>query len=228
MTASENQNPQHEPEIMTIEEVAKYLRVSERTVYDWVQKGEVPGGKIGTSWRFRRSDIDAWVNSKLSAQTVAAPGDITLERALSPRRVKIIESATKQEILALLAAAIAAEPAVKDKEGLCQAVYQREELMSTGIGLGVAVPHVRLPSVTELLMAAALCRTDVEGYDSLDGLPVRLVFMIAAGQHQHTEQIRLLSTFSRHLKVEAFRTRLLESTDEVALYSELIRGSGVA
>ena len=38
-------------EIMTIEEVAKYLQVEEKTIYDWAQKGTLPGGKIGTTWR---------------------------------------------------------------------------------------------------------------------------------------------------------------------------------
>ena len=45
-------------EILTIEEVAKYLRVSDRTVYDWAQKGEIPAGKIGTVWRFKKSEIE--------------------------------------------------------------------------------------------------------------------------------------------------------------------------
>ena len=58
-------------DILTIEEVAKYLRVSERTVYDWAQKGEIPAGKIGTVWRFKKSEIENWVNEKLSSsQTV--------------------------------------------------------------------------------------------------------------------------------------------------------------
>ena len=51
-----------EEDILTIEEVAKYLRVSERTVYDWAQKGEIPSGKIGTVWRFRKADIERWIN----------------------------------------------------------------------------------------------------------------------------------------------------------------------
>ena len=53
-------------DILTIEEVAKYLRVSERTVYDWAQKGEIPAGKIGTVWRFKKSEIEKWVNERLS------------------------------------------------------------------------------------------------------------------------------------------------------------------
>jgi DNA binding domain, excisionase family len=47
-------------DILTIKEVARYLRVSERTVYDWAQKGEIPSGKIGTVWRFKKSDIERW------------------------------------------------------------------------------------------------------------------------------------------------------------------------
>ncbi|MDR0513057.1 MAG: helix-turn-helix domain-containing protein, partial [Treponema sp.] len=47
-----------ENDILTIDEVAKYLRVSERTVYDWAQKGEIPAGKIGTVWRFKRADLE--------------------------------------------------------------------------------------------------------------------------------------------------------------------------
>ena len=50
------------PEILTIEEVARYLRVSERTVYDWAQKGKIPAGKLGFSWRFKRSDIQRWAD----------------------------------------------------------------------------------------------------------------------------------------------------------------------
>ncbi len=56
------------PEIMTLEEVADYLRISERTVYDWAQKGEIPCGKLGTAWRFKRSDIEAWVDRQLAAE----------------------------------------------------------------------------------------------------------------------------------------------------------------
>ena len=56
-----------EDDILTIEEVARYLRVSERTVYDWAQKGEIPSGKIGTVWRFKKSEIEKWVNDRLSS-----------------------------------------------------------------------------------------------------------------------------------------------------------------
>ena len=58
-------------DILTIEEVAKYLRVSDRTVYDWAQKGEIPAGKIGTVWRFKKSEVENWVNARLSTPNLA-------------------------------------------------------------------------------------------------------------------------------------------------------------
>ncbi len=53
--------------ILTIEEVAKYIKISERTIYDWAQKGDIPAGKLGNVWRFRKSEIDHWVNERLKS-----------------------------------------------------------------------------------------------------------------------------------------------------------------
>ena len=53
--------------LMTVEDVATYLRVAERTVYDWAQRGSIPCGKLGASWRFRRTDIDQWLSRSFIA-----------------------------------------------------------------------------------------------------------------------------------------------------------------
>ena len=50
-------------EIMTIEEVAKYLRVKKRTIYDWVKNGKIPAVKTVGQWRFKREKIDKWLES---------------------------------------------------------------------------------------------------------------------------------------------------------------------
>jgi excisionase family DNA binding protein len=52
-------------EIMTVEELAKYLRVQPQTIYTWVQGEKIPGVKIGKEWRFKRSIIDKWFDSQL-------------------------------------------------------------------------------------------------------------------------------------------------------------------
>ena len=52
-------------EIMTIEEVASYLKVTPQTVYKWAQEGQIPGAKIGKEWRFRKSILDEWINTSI-------------------------------------------------------------------------------------------------------------------------------------------------------------------
>lgn len=51
-------------QLMTIAEVANYLRVKKRTVYDWLKKGKIPAIKAVGQWRFKRETIDAWLNSQ--------------------------------------------------------------------------------------------------------------------------------------------------------------------
>ncbi len=53
---------------LTIKELAKYLNVTERTIYNLLERGELPGFKVGVNWRFRREDIDKWIenNKKMS------------------------------------------------------------------------------------------------------------------------------------------------------------------
>ena len=53
-------------EIMTVEEVAKYLKLKPQTVYKWAQEGRIPGTKLGKEWRFRRSILDEWIDTSIS------------------------------------------------------------------------------------------------------------------------------------------------------------------
>ena len=55
----------HETDIMTLEEVAKYLKLQPQTVYKWAQEGQIPGAKLGKEWRFRRSILDEWIDSAI-------------------------------------------------------------------------------------------------------------------------------------------------------------------
>jgi excisionase family DNA binding protein len=54
-----------EDEIMTLEEVAKYLKLQPQTVYKWAQEGQIPGAKLGKEWRFRRRILDEWVDNSI-------------------------------------------------------------------------------------------------------------------------------------------------------------------
>jgi len=150
------------------------------------------------------------------------PSEPDLARVLVPQRVLILDSKTKKNALLALADCLGSAAEVKDRDALVQGIFYREELMSTGIGMGIAVPHVRLASVTGPVMSAGLCRNPITDYQSLDGIPIHLIFMIAAGQNQHAEYLRLLSSLSLKLKNEELRNALISAPDTQTFYRTLV------
>ena len=213
-------------EIMTIEEVAAYIRVSERTVYDWAHKGELPGGKLGTTWRFKRDEIEKWVNDRLSnaPEKPKAKPSATVSFVLTQERIVLLDHGNKQVVLEKLVDVLAETPFVKDRTALLNGIQEREKLMSTGIGFGIGVPHVRIDSVTDLVMAVAVCKEPIKDYSSLDEAPVQIVCMLAARTDQHTQYIRTLSAISSRLKDADIRERIIESDDAASIYT-LINGT---
>ena len=210
-------------DILTIEEVAKYLRVSERTVYDWAQKGEVPSGKIGTVWRFKKSEIEKWVNDRLSSgQKSIVPGEqVQVKNILSPDRIIFLNHSTKHDALLELANNLSTAPQVKMSNELAVEILKREELMSTAIGRGIAIPHVRLSSVTDLVMSVGISKCDIIDFQAIDDVPVRILFMIAAAYNQHAYYLQTLSFFSSKLKNKELRDALLAVNDPMEAYKLL-------
>ena len=212
-----------EDDILTIEEVAKYLRVSERTVYDWAQKGEIRAGKIGTVWRFKKSEIEKWVNERLSSNIKKEENnpEVIVKNILSPDRIVFINHTTKRDALVELANNLSTAPQVKYSDELVTEILKREELMSTAIGRGIAIPHVRLSSVTDLVMSVGICKKDIIDYQSIDEIPVRILIMIAAAYNQHTYYLQTLSFFSSKLKEKALRDKLLDASTPEEAYALL-------
>ncbi len=212
-----------EDDILTIEEVAKYLRVSERTVYDWAQKGEIPAGKIGTVWRFKKSEIEKWVNERLS--TSSRPEEpkqsVIVKNILSPDRIVFINHSTKRDAIVELATNLATAPQIKNEKELIEEILKREELMSTAIGRGLAIPHVRLASVTDLVMSVGICKNELIDFQTIDDTPVRLLIMIVAAYNQHSYYLQTLSFFSSKLKNKEVREALLNCNSSLEAYNIL-------
>jgi nitrogen PTS system EIIA component len=211
-------------DILTIEEVAKYLRVSERTVYDWAQKGEIPAGKIGTVWRFKKDEIEKWVNERLTSSVKTNSNNqlVQVQNILSPDRIVILNHSTRHDVLVALAETLGTAPQIKNRQELTVEILKREELMSTAIGRGIAIPHVRLSSVTDLVMAVGLCKSDIIDFQTIDDVPVRLLFMIAAAYNQHSYYLQTLSFFSSKLKNPSLKDGLLAATTPMDAYKLLI------
>ena len=78
---------------------------------------------------------------------------ISLENIIPPERVKVLEATDKESALREMAALISTAPEVQDPERLLEAIFEREEIMSTGIGLGIAIPHAKISAVTDFVVA---------------------------------------------------------------------------
>ncbi len=212
-------------DILTIDEVAKYLRVSERTVYDWAQKGEIPAGKIGTVWRFKKSEIEKWVNERLSSGSKSATTkqSVEIKNILSPDRIIYITQSRKRDALIELSANLSTAPQVKFAHELESEILKREELMSTAIGRGIAIPHVRLSSVTDLVMSVGICKSPIVDFQAIDDVPVQILLMIVAAYNQHSYYLQTLSFLSTKLKSLELRDALLKSTTPEVAYELLIQ-----
>lgn len=121
-----------------------------------------------------------------------------------------LESDTKDGVLAEMASALGdAVPAV-DRDRLLQVLVEREALQSTGIGEGVAIPHGKMTGLDRLLASFARCKNGLD-FDSIDGQPTQLFFLLVVPEHSGGQHLKALARISRFLRDSGFRDRLLEA-----------------
>jgi fructose-specific phosphotransferase system IIA component len=146
---------------------------------------------------------------------------VLLTELLSPERIRVpLQALDKETLLDELIAILNGNDQVEDLRAVSRAVRDREEVLSTGIGNGVAIPHGKSPGVSSLVLAAGVTAEPVD-FEALDGQPVRLVFLLvgpeaAAGQH-----VKVLSRISRLLRRESFRNRLIDAASAEEFYDIL-------
>jgi mannitol/fructose-specific phosphotransferase system IIA component (Ntr-type) len=102
------------------------------------------------------------------------------------------------------------------------AVRGREDIMSTGIGRSVAIPHARDLTVSALRTAVCLLRTPLD-YESVDDQPVRIIFMIAVPQNSNKDYMKILRSLSEYLRQDDKRELMLNAKNEMELYNEIIK-----
>ena len=123
---------------------------------------------------------------------------------------------TKPEVLRELADALVGAVPNLDRAELYAMLVEREKLGSTAMGDGIAIPHARIESLDRVLAVFGLSRGGVD-FDSLDGQPTHLFFLLVAPGREGSAHLLLLARLSRLLGIDAFRARLREvgTTDEL-------------
>ena len=132
-----------------------------------------------------------------------------LTELLSIERIKIpLESQTKDDLLRELVAVAAAPAGAPAREDVLRAVREREAVLSTGIGHGVAIPHGKSSAVGDLRMAAGRSAAPVD-FDALDGQPVSLFFLLVGPESAAGPHIKALSRISRLVRKDEVRDKLV-------------------
>ena len=145
---------------------------------------------------------------------------ISLENIIPAARTVLLEADNKDEALRELAAVVAGAPEVNDGAGLLEAILEREQIMSTGIGLGIAIPHAKIPSVSDFVVGFGKVRGGLD-FNSLDGKPVHFIVMIAGPHDQQERYLQLLARITLKLKDAAVRRQIAAADGVDAILAAL-------
>jgi PTS system fructose-specific IIA component len=146
-----------------------------------------------------------------------------IEALLTEKHINLnLDSGSKDAVIDALIAMLAGDAKVRDIKHLAEDVRKREREMSTGIGKNIGLPHAKTPAVTEPVLVMATLSGEVD-FDSIDGQPVKIVFLLATPETMLAEHLKLLGRITRLVGKDDVRRRLLgaATTGEVlALFRE--------
>jgi PTS system nitrogen regulatory IIA component len=132
--------------------------------------------------------------------------------------VPALHATDKAGIVGELATHISAHQKGIDQATLSRVLAEREALASTAIGEGVAIPHGKLPAVSEIVACLGRVKAGVD-FDSMDGQPTYLFFVLVAPENSTGAHLKALARISRIFKDSEFRRRLLAADDAEAMYA---------
>jgi excisionase family DNA binding protein len=219
--------------LMTVRELAAYLKLNERTVLKLAAQGPLPAVRVGNQWRFRKAMIDAWLDDQMlgisrryvpvTRPAGTVPMLLELENCFGPEQiVPDLTAGTKPAVIEELAAHCAQLGLVRDKHWFVGALIERENVMPTAVGNGVAFLHTlrRHPEqVVRPFMVLGRSKGGVE-FDALDGLPTHLFFVL--GLRFQELHLPWLTKLAQMLAEGAVREDLLAAPDARGMYEALM------
>jgi PTS system, fructose subfamily, IIA component len=132
-----------------------------------------------------------------------------------------LSAKTKTEALAELVNTMIKGGFKLNSSSIIEILQQRENLGSTGIGDGVAIPHGKIPELDNLIVAFGRSTEGID-YDSLDGKPVHLFFLLLAPENSAGQHLKVLAKISKMLRIVNFRKMLLKAKTQSDLYKIII------
>jgi PTS system nitrogen regulatory IIA component len=145
---------------------------------------------------------------------------IRLADYVSLSRIIFCSGGAKEEVIDELIKASRDDGRVEDPKSFKAALLERERIMSTGIGYGIAIPHVKLSRIGEFFVTAGVHKRGVD-WDSLDKQPVHLLFLIAGPDHLQERYLRILARITALIKDPSQREILVGLTTRFEVYQLL-------
>ncbi|MBD3296018.1 MAG: helix-turn-helix domain-containing protein [Candidatus Omnitrophica bacterium] len=209
--------------VLTTRELADYIKLNEKTILKMAQQGELPGRKIGNQWRFHLEAVDRFLQRDLmripedTLDSIINMTDecIPLSRLFDIALMDLYYKAdTKKQVLKGLVDIARRGGVTRSRGRLFKQLLERETLLSTAVGNGIAIPHPRNPDPDMFKTTSIIMARSSEGleFDAPDGRKVNLFFMICAPDMK--VHLRLMAKLSKLLHIEGVFDRFMKASDE--------------
>lgn len=187
---------------LKIKDIVKLLQVEEKTVYKWIKDKKIPAYKIHNQYRFNKGEINDWIlrnKIRVSSKVIelhTSNKHISLLKLL--KNGGIFYNVGGENVLDVIKNAVNTIPTPKetDKETIIFFLLQREEMMPTAVGNGVAIPHPRTPLITDIedeRISICFLNSSID-FKAIDGEPVHTMFVIfSANPSRHLEILSKIS-----------------------------------
>ena len=134
--------------------------------------------------------------------------EIRLADYIKKECIVCVDSKSRDEFIAKLVDLLVEAGKVKDKDLFFDLIIKREDKISTGVGMGIAIPHAKLDGLSDFFIAVGIHEDSGVDWDSIDGINVKIVFLIGGPKDKQKEYLILLSQLTKILKNESILTKL--------------------
>ncbi len=142
---------------------------------------------------------------------------VSLQKYIDPKTIAFLDVNNHEEAILALIHTLKKAGKISNPEMFFQAVLEREKIVSTAIGLGVAVPHAKLDEYDDFFIAIGIQKNKEITWKALDGTDVRIVFLIGGPANKQTEYLQLLSKITAVIKDEKKRKKIISAADSISV-----------
>jgi PTS system nitrogen regulatory IIA component len=215
---------------LSVRDTARMLNVSEEDVYRWIRDKSIPVHRVNDQYRFHRAEVLEWATSRGMRVSSEEFRTHETDQEAMPRLSDALKAggihhrvagADRESMLREVVARMPIDE--EDRDMLYDFMVAREALGSTGVGDGIAIPHVRNPVVLHVAApSVTLCFLEHPvNFGAIDGKPVSTVFSLVSGTIR--SHLYLLSRLSAALHDERFRDAVLRRASREEILSEAWR-----